>query len=636
MIQFKHPELLWALVLLIIPIIIHLFHLRRFKKTPFTNVAFLRTIKITTRKSSQLKKWLVLLTRLGMLSMLILAFAQPFLPNTENFNKPSELVIYLDNSFSMQAKGSNGSLLNEAKQQLLNYLPDQGKLTLYTNNQSFTDVSKESILNELIDIDYSSTPLSFNAAYLKGCNYFKNKESLKNLVFISDFQNYNLQNKDSLIQFGGIQLEPQNSNNISIDSVYLTDETNRKEITVKLSNFGSPVENVAVSLYNKDILITKASTAIDEEAEVQFTLSDSANFYGKLDLLDNGLTYDNRLFFNIGKTDKIKVLSINESMDFYLRKIYTNDEFNYSAFNYDSIDYSKLQDQNLVILNHLTTLPEVLINAVVDFHSNGGSVLIIPQKDGDYFTYNNLLNQLKQPLYVETSSLPKQITEISFEHPLLSDAFYNKISNFQYPEVKAHFKRSNNTGAVYSLENGRSLLTGLNRVFSFSADINSSNSNFKNSPLIVPALYNIGKQSLLPSELYYNLAEPNTVVIKENLKNEDVINLKGVNYSSIPRQRIYGKYIEVTTLDDPYNDGHYSLNYKSDTLRELSFNYLRNESQLSYSQLSNYPNITEWNSVAQAISEIKSNTDVKALWKWFAIFALVLLLLEMLILKYFK
>ena len=188
MIQFKHPELLWALVLLIIPIIIHLFHLRRFKKTPFTNVAFLRTIKITTRKSSQLKKWLVLLTRLGMLSMLILAFAQPFLPNTENFNKPSELVIYLDNSFSMQAKGSNGSLLNEAKQQLLNYLPDQGKLTLYTNDQSFTDVSKESILNELIDIDYSSTPLSFNAAYLKGCNYFKNKESLKNLVFISQIR----------------------------------------------------------------------------------------------------------------------------------------------------------------------------------------------------------------------------------------------------------------------------------------------------------------------------------------------------------------------------------------------------------------------------------------------------------------
>ncbi|NNK28782.1 MAG: hypothetical protein HKP06_11155, partial [Flavobacteriaceae bacterium] len=37
--QFKHPELLYALLLLLIPIIIHLFQLRRFKETPFTNVA---------------------------------------------------------------------------------------------------------------------------------------------------------------------------------------------------------------------------------------------------------------------------------------------------------------------------------------------------------------------------------------------------------------------------------------------------------------------------------------------------------------------------------------------------------------------------------------------------------------------
>ena len=39
---FKHPELLWALLLLLIPIFIHLFQLRRFKKTPFTNVKILK------------------------------------------------------------------------------------------------------------------------------------------------------------------------------------------------------------------------------------------------------------------------------------------------------------------------------------------------------------------------------------------------------------------------------------------------------------------------------------------------------------------------------------------------------------------------------------------------------------------
>ena len=38
--QFKNPEILYALFLLLIPIIVHLFQLRKFQKVTFTNVAF--------------------------------------------------------------------------------------------------------------------------------------------------------------------------------------------------------------------------------------------------------------------------------------------------------------------------------------------------------------------------------------------------------------------------------------------------------------------------------------------------------------------------------------------------------------------------------------------------------------------
>ena len=74
--QFKHPELLYALFLLIVPILIHLFQLRRFQKVQFTNVKFLKAVKLQTRKSSQLKKWLTLLTRMLLLACSIIAFAQ--------------------------------------------------------------------------------------------------------------------------------------------------------------------------------------------------------------------------------------------------------------------------------------------------------------------------------------------------------------------------------------------------------------------------------------------------------------------------------------------------------------------------------------------------------------------------------
>ena len=44
--QFKHPEILYALFLLVIPILIHLFQLRKFKTEAFTNVAFLKNLKL--------------------------------------------------------------------------------------------------------------------------------------------------------------------------------------------------------------------------------------------------------------------------------------------------------------------------------------------------------------------------------------------------------------------------------------------------------------------------------------------------------------------------------------------------------------------------------------------------------------
>ena len=125
--QFKHPEILYFLFLLVIPILVHLFQLRRFKKEYFTNVKLLKELQIQTRKSSKIKKWLLLATRLLLLTCLILAFAQPFFEAKDTTNKGNELIILLDNSFSMQAKGAKGELLKRSIQELLEELPENQK-----------------------------------------------------------------------------------------------------------------------------------------------------------------------------------------------------------------------------------------------------------------------------------------------------------------------------------------------------------------------------------------------------------------------------------------------------------------------------------------------------------------------------
>jgi hypothetical protein len=146
--QFKHPELLYFLFVLVIPILVHLFQLRRFKKEYFTNVQFLKELSIQTRKSSKIKKWLLLITRLLLLAALITAFAQPFFKAKESKNNSNEMYIVLDNSYSMQAKGNKGELLKRAIQELLENTTDNQTFSLITNNESYWNTDIKSIQKE--------------------------------------------------------------------------------------------------------------------------------------------------------------------------------------------------------------------------------------------------------------------------------------------------------------------------------------------------------------------------------------------------------------------------------------------------------------------------------------------------------
>jgi hypothetical protein len=138
--SFIYPAFLWALTALSIPIIIHLFQFRRFKRVYFTNVRFLREVKEQTTARNRLKHLLVLLCRLLALAFLVFAFAQPFLPQTANtVAQGSRAVsVYIDNSFSMQARTQNDvQLLDKAKlkaREIANAYGPEDRFQLLTND----------------------------------------------------------------------------------------------------------------------------------------------------------------------------------------------------------------------------------------------------------------------------------------------------------------------------------------------------------------------------------------------------------------------------------------------------------------------------------------------------------------------
>ena len=114
--KFANPHFLWALLSLLVPIIIHLFHFRKFKTIYFTNVRFLRELQQETQSRSRLRHLLILLSRCLALSALVFAFAQPFIPSAAKQRTGSRAIsVYIDNSFSLDAQGESGSLLELAR-----------------------------------------------------------------------------------------------------------------------------------------------------------------------------------------------------------------------------------------------------------------------------------------------------------------------------------------------------------------------------------------------------------------------------------------------------------------------------------------------------------------------------------------
>lgn len=639
--QFKHPELLYALLLLLIPIIVHLFQLRRFQKVDFTNVAFLKSVAIQTRKSSQLKKWLTLITRLLLLAAIIIAFAQPYFSKDDNLKLESETVIYLDNSFSMQAKGNQGELLKRAVQDILEANYNDEKIAVFTNNSTLKNSNSKTMQNELLQLDYSPTQLDYNAAILKGKGLFSKDDSTrKNLILISDFQQLEKGleiQSDSSIHTNLVQLKPVNTNNVGIDSVYISNiNTSNIELTVALNGNQESLKNLPVSLFNGENLVAKSAVNSTSSNSTTFSIPNNVKINGKVTIDDASLQFDNTLFFNINERSKINVLAINNASANFLKRIFTEDEFVLQSVQENQLNFNDISKQNLIVLNELESIPVSLSNALQNFTNNGGYVLIIPATNANINSYNQCLSGIGNVTISNETKADKNVTSINYSHPLFNAVFDKQVSNFQYPIVHSFFNINVPESAILSFEDNKPFLVQSNNTFVFAASLSTDNSSFIDSPLIVPTLYNIGRQSLKLPKLYYHIGEENTFDVNTTMQQDAILKLKFRDIEIIPQQHTLSNKVSITTNETPETAHTYAITNNDEILEHISFNYNRSESNLTYQDLGSVKHATISNSLPQLLTNLKSDNNINALWKWFVIFALLFLIIEMLILKYFK
>ncbi len=637
--QFKHPEILWALFLLVIPIIIHLFQLRRFTKTPFTNVAMLQKVVSESRKSNTLKKWLLLFTRLLLLAAIIIAFAQPF-TSANTALQEKETVVYLDDSFSMQAKNNGISLLEKAVQDLIKNIDGESEFSLFTNEKTFGNVRVSDIQNSLLSLPYSYKQLNLNEIGLKAKSMFsQNNGTVKNLILISDFQERISSGNadiDTTLSTYFVPMQSQENQNISIDSVYVDEDVNDQATLHAFLSGGNEDEALPISLYNDAELIAKTAAKFksDGDAEVEFTIPANQALNGRLSIIDNALGYDNRFYFNINSKEKVKVLAISESNGDYLNRLFRGDEFDFQKYRLNQLDYSNLDNQNVVILDNLTTIPSSLQNTLRSFKNDGGTLIVVPATNSDISSYNSLLSTLSSTQFSEKIVVDQQLTTISFDHPLYRNVFEQEVTNFQYPSVKEYFGIQTSLPMALSMDGGDAFLVGDDGLYLFTVPLELENSNFINSPLIVPTFYNMAQSSLRVPKTYQTLGNTNTVDVSAEIGTEKILKVSKEGYEFIPLQQIFRNRVRLTFDQNPAEDGIYSIVQNNQTLQNISFNYPRSESQLKYLDLATLENINTMDSIPALFQYLEAESNITAYWKWFVILALLLALIEVFIQKF--
>ena len=637
--SFKNPEVLYALFLLIIPILVHLFRFRKFPRESFTNVRFLKKVMYEGRKSSVLKKWLLLCTRLLLLSSVIVAFAGPFIPPENGRRTDPEMIIFLDNSYSMEVDGAQGPLLTNAVQDLLKDLPDNAEVTLFTNDAEYPKMKGQDIKKEIQSINFSPGPFDWKAVRVKASRAFSdNPAAPKVFLAISDFRlpeapdSWEIKGAQNYL----VKLPPLPVKNYAVDTAYIEgSQIDQTQLLVEISHTDPEPSQLAVTLYDGNRILGKKSVELHEgkRSEVSFSFPTAPVPEGLVTITGDGFQFDNRLFFSINKPAPIQVVIIGSAPDDFLKRIYKEPAFVVNSFPPDSVDFGHLERADLIILNEIgeITIPQNL----QEFLKEKTPVVIIPPADVIADSYSTFLEQAGLPDLKKMHTGERLITTIHYDHPLYEGVFQEEVRNFEYPRVKTSYVIEGGN-AVLSYGNGDPFLSQLGNVYLFSAPINSGNSDFQNSPLIVPTFFNIGNAAISSPRLYYLIGNDQEISLQTELEKDQILKLSSDQEDFIPQQQNYRGKTVLYLNALPSQPGHFTVRKEDQVLKTLSFNISRFENATTVQEPKEIAGLEVTESVAEALQSIEAAGEVETLWKWFIIFALAMLLTEIFILIFLK
>lgn len=658
LITFVNPQILIGLFAIAIPIIIHLFNLRRVKKVEFSNTSLLKRIKEESSAKRKPVELLILISRILAISLLVLAFAQPLFKDPENeLTLGDEVLVYFDNSQSLSTLNDEGNsgfdlAINEAAS-IIEAYPEGTVFHFLENSYSNSisaDYSKESLQELLTEIDQVGVDrkLSEIGSRLQGSN-------LKgDIYYLSDFQNkqdFNSILSDTTNNYYLLPVVASDVSNIFFDTVYLENTflsgAFANLLKIRLRRNFRDSETLNLRLLINEQLFGTAEIDFGNQLIAEHHFEIDANEGGlenlELQIEDPSLSFDNSFYASINELDKVKVVEIFEAATpGYVQALFEDNEvFEFNRLDSRFLDNEVISSANLLIVNQLTQFSNQLINAINNLKKSGSTIMVIPDS---------------RAIQTELSSIGiissrerggrLELAQPDFDNPLFQGVFEELNENIEMPEASINFRTLNSELDYLQFKNGRSFLSKINtegNLFFFSSPLGSEFTSFTNHALFVPIMYKLalGSKVNLSNLYYYTDSETIFYPIASGLGNV-VFQLKNDGIEITPDQRIESDRLLLEIPKDLIEAGQYELIAGDDSFGTISFNIPKNESDLSVID----PKVFEYLDVIGHITVIdsSSNSDVKQflqvgiagipLWKYALLAALFFLFVEIILIRY--
>lgn len=680
---FLNPAVLFGLLAASIPVLIHLFNLRKLKKVEFSTLIFLKELQKNKIRKVKLKQWLLLLLRTLIILFLVFGFARPTLKSTfigSSSTAKTTAVFILDDTFSMSVVDAKGSYLNQEKEialRLLSQLQDGDEVSLILISEIkkspivTTDFSQ--VKKSIESISISNISGSLQSALIKATKLLDESSNYnKELYLLSDFQKSRITDGNQFPNLGevlkdGIRvyafpLGGKEVYNIGIDKISINSQIFEKDKPVQVSAFitnysNQRIDNSVVSLFMNGERTSQKSFSLKENETKEIILEGVIKKSGYQEISaaieDDEIAQDNKRFAQVYVPEKIPTLILTEELSdatfvqYGLQAANTNQQLQIDVKPLKQLQSIDLKKYSSVIL---IGIAEENISLLVQFVKNGNGFFFFPGSTTSLQNYQRFCEtfQIPKANNLSAGGTPFRFVTVDYEHPLFSRLFEEKKKkSIESPEIYSAFtQRTEGKGkSLITLANNISFLSEFTvdkgRLFVTSTAPVLTQTNFPLKGIFAPLLFE--------SVLFLSSIQKDN---SENIVGDDLEMNIQKNTSNQIEVITPGKDKEFFPIDASLTNFRFDRTERTGVYYFSSVNKMAHAFTVNTNPLESKPEYSDNQAITEYFTKINSSakltiiskddnpeTIIKQarfgteLWKYLLIAALLFALIEMIVSK---